>query len=170
MLNSNRKEEAMNDRMRDPVCGMQVDQDSFAIEYMEIHYAFCSQQCLDRFKATPHLYIGVPGEKAPKQQGMEEIKRRRFRLQPALTDAQASTLIQELKGMMGIKHIAITEDTVSITYDLLQATAEQIEVRIGQIGLHLDAGLGERLQRDFVHYLEECEVSNLEVTAHKGHH
>lgn len=160
----------MNDRMVDPVCGMQVDQDSFAIEHMEIHYAFCSQQCLDRFKTTPHLYIGVPGEKAPKQQGVEVIKRRRFRLEPALTDAQASTLIQELKAMMGIKHIAITEDGISITYDLLQATAEQIEARIGQIGMHLGAGWGERLQRGFVHYLEECEVGNLEVTAHKEHH
>ncbi len=160
----------MNDRMVDPVCGMQVEQEAFAIEHMDIHYAFCSQQCLDRFNATPHLYIGVPGEKALKQQGMEVIKRRRFRLEPALTDAQASTLIQELKAMMGIKHIAITEDSISITYDLLQATAEQIEARIGQIGVDLGTGWGERLQRGFVHYLEECEVGNLEVTAHKGHH
>lgn len=151
----------------DPVCGMQVSSNTLTIEYLGADYFFCSQQCLDRFQANPHLYIGVPGEPAPKQKGMKVIKRRRFRLEQALTDAEASTLIQELSAMMGIKHIAITGNTVAISYDLLQATAEQIEARMGHIGMHLGAGLGERLQRGFVHYLEECEVGNLEVTPPK---
>lgn len=159
----------MSDSTKDPVCGMQVSRDSFAMEYLGMQYAFCSQQCQDRFKANPHLYIGVPGEKAPKQKGMEVIKRRHFRLEQALTDAEAVILAEELGAMMGIRHIEISGDTVDITYDLLLVTAEQIETRIGQTGMHLGTGLGERLQRGFVHNSEEIEVDSLEVRPHPVH-
>lgn len=159
----------MNDSTSDPVCGMQVSRDSFAMEHLGIHYAFCSQQCQDRFKANPHLYVGVPGEKAPRQKGMEIIKRRRFRLEQPLTDAEAATLVEALGVMMGIKHIAVAGDAVAITYDLLQATAEQIETRIGQVGMRLGAGWAERLQRGFVHNFEEFEVGNLEVHSRHWH-
>lgn len=50
-----------------------------------------------------------------------------------------------------------------IVYDLLQATAEQIEEKLAEIGIQLGEGLAERLRRAFVHYEEECEVGNLEV-------
>ena len=54
-------------------------------------------------------------------------------------------------------------DSVLITYDLLQATAEQIEEKLGEIGVQLGEGFAERLRRAFVHYEEECEIGNLEV-------
>src|SRR3569832_1883039 len=73
------QEEIMDDTIEDPVCGMQVSRDSFAIEHLGIHYAFCSQQCQDRFEANPHLYIGVPGEQAPKREGRGGGGRRRGR-------------------------------------------------------------------------------------------
>ena len=160
----------MDDTIEDPVCGMQVSRDSFAIEHLGIHYAFCSQQCQDRFEANPHLYIGVPGEQAPKQKGLEIVKQRRFRLEQPLTNEEAAILVKELGAMMGIRSMEVTGDTISITYDLLQATAEQIEVRIGEVGGLLGTGWAERLQRGFVHYVEECEAGNLEVTPHRGHH
>lgn len=160
----------MDDTIEDPVCGMQVSRDSFAIEHQGIHYAFCSQQCQDRFKANPHLYIGVPGRQAPKQKGLQVIKQRCFRMEQPLTDEEAAILVKELGAMMGIKSMEVTGDTISITYDLLQATAEQIEARIGEVGGLLGTGWAERLQRGFVHYTEECEVGNLEVTPHRGHH
>ncbi|HUW28638.1 MAG TPA: hypothetical protein VMV97_08505 [Sulfuriferula sp.] len=59
------------------------------MEHLGIHYAFCSLQCRDRFKANPRIYVGIPGEKVPKQKGMEIIKRWRFCLEQALTDAEA---------------------------------------------------------------------------------
>lgn len=164
-----RQGKVMNESTRDPVCGMQVSRDSFAMEHLDIHYAFCSQQCQDRFKANPHLYIGVPGEKAPKQKGVEIIKRRSFRLEQALTDAEASILEEALGAMMGIKHMAVAGDTVAITYDLLQTTAEQIEARIGQVGMRLGTGWAERLQRGFVHNFEEIEVRSLEVHSRHWH-
>lgn len=67
---------------------------------------------------------------------------------------------------MGIKHLEVTNDTIAISYDLLQAIAEQIEARIEQIGRLLETEWAERLQRGFVHYVEEFEVGNLEVTPH----
>ncbi|MHB1214757.1 MAG: YHS domain-containing protein [Thiobacillus sp.] len=153
----------MDARSIDPVCGMRVSPDSFAIEHLGIRYAFCSQQCQDRFKAHPHLYIGVPGEEAPRQKGMSVIKQRRFRLDQPLTDTEATSLMDELGDMMGIEHVDVAGDTIAITYDLLQATAEQIEERIGQTGAGLDTGLGARLQRGFIHNFEEIEVRSLEV-------
>ena len=36
--------------------------------------------------------------------------------------------------------------------------------------MRLGSGWAERLQRGFVHYSEECEVGNLEVTPHPGHY
>jgi len=154
----------------DPVCGMRVDAEALQATHEGIKFAFCSEQCRQRFLANPHLYIGVPGEKAPRQKGAEVIKRRRFRLDGPLSGADATLLKEGLEAMMGIKEVQVVEDTVAITYDLLQATAEQIEARIGEIGLHLESGWGERLQRGFIHYFEECEVENLEVAPRRGCH
>lgn len=160
----------MTDSKKDPVCGMQIDRAVFVMEHLGIAYAFCSQQCQDRFRTNPHLYIGIPGEKAPKQQGVEVIKQRHFRLEQPLTTDEAAIVQDGLGALMGIKRIEVAGDTISIAYDLLQATAEQIEQRIGQLGVSLGASLAERLQRGFIHYFEECEIGNLEVTPKSGHH
>ena len=51
----------MSAMVKDPVCGMDVDPAQFETTYEGLHYAFCSEQCRQRFAANPHLYIGVPG-------------------------------------------------------------------------------------------------------------
>ncbi|MFA5170057.1 MAG: YHS domain-containing protein [Sulfuriferula sp.] len=153
----------MDNSIKDPVCGMQVNPDSFATDYLGMHYAFCSEQCWDRFKANPHLYVGVPGEEAPRQKGMEVIKQRHFHLDQKLIDAEAALLEEQLSAMMGIKHIEVAGDTIDITYDLLLVTAEQIETCVGQTGMRLGTGLGERLQRGFIHDFEEIEIDSMEV-------
>jgi YHS domain-containing protein len=160
----------MDDNVKDPVCGMQVSRDSFAMEHLGIHYAFCSQRCQDRFTANPHLYIGLPGQKAPVQRGMESIKRRRFVLEQPLTAAEAASLAEALGSLMGIRHTDVAGNAVTITYDLLQTTADQIAARMGEIGLNMGAGWAERLQRGFINYLEECELDSLEVAPRRGHH
>ncbi len=72
--------------------------------------------------------------------------------------------------MMGVKAIEIQDDKkVTITYDLLQATANQLEAKMGNVGAKLGEGWSERLRRSFVHYIEECEVENLEVHPRHGH-
>jgi YHS domain-containing protein len=150
--------------MRDPVCGMMVHTLDHVVDYKGIHFAFCSEQCKERFLANPHLYIGKPGgQPAPRQEGKEAIKKRRLHLAQPLTSNDIKTLTSELQAMMGIKQVHAHGDRVEIVYDLLQATAGQIETRLGDIGLQLGEGWAERLKRAFIHYEEECEVENLEV-------
>ena len=156
--------------VRDPVCGMSVSPTQFETIFEGIHYAFCSEQCRERFVANPHLYIGMPGEKAPKQKGVELFKQRRFQLDAPLTLQDAAILAEALGAMMGVKAIEIQGDvTVTITYDLLQTTASQLEAKMVEVGAQLGDGWSERLRRSFVHYIEECEVENLEVHPRHGH-
>lgn len=156
--------------VRDPVCGMNVPPTQFEMIFEGIHYAFCSAQCRERFVANPHLYIGMPGEKSPKQKGVVLFKQRRFQLDAPLTSQDAAILAESLGAMMGVKAIEIQGDvTVTITYDLLQTTASQLEAKMVEVGAKLGEGWSERLRRSFVHYIEECEVENLEVHPRHGH-
>ena len=154
----------------DVVCGMQVEADNNQLTYLGVSYSFCSKQCQERFQANPHLYIGMPGQKAPKQEGLSVIKQRRLRLAQPLTPNQAKMLSDALQTMMGIQSVSVEGDCVVIIYDLLQATAEQVEGKLAEIGVQLGEGLAERLRRAFVHYEEECEVGNLEVHENKHTH
>jgi len=153
---------------------MLVSPNQNAINYQGMDFAFCSQQCKDRFLANPHLYIGMPGERAPKQAGQEVIKRRRLRLDEPLSESAAQRVSEHLRAMMGVYAVDIVADELTITYDLLQATAEQIEATLQQAGAQLGGGWGEKLRRAFVHYLEEAEVASREVQpgshGHGGHH
>jgi hypothetical protein len=125
-------------------------------------------------RANPHLYIGVPGERAPKQTGQEVIRRRRLKLEMPLADADMQRAREHLLAMMGVYSVDIDADKLVIAYDLLQATAAQIEATLQQAGVHLSEGWPNRLRRAFVHYLEETEVASREVRpgpdGHGGHH
>jgi len=156
--------------IRDPVCGMQVESEQYTIEYLQMHYAFCSRQCQERFRENPHLYVGLPGQKSPKQEGREVIKQRRMRLALPLSSAQEDEVVQALSDMMGIKAATASGDLIELTYDLLQATAEEIESKLEEVGVRLGEGWAERLRRAFVHYEEECEIGNLEVHEKIGVH
>lgn len=153
---------------KDVVCGMQVEADKNQLSYLGVSYSFCSRQCRERFQDNPHLYIGMPGQKAPKQDGLSVFKQRSLRLAQPLTPSQAKMLSDALQTMMGIQSVSVEGDCVVIMYDLLQATAEQIEKKLAEIGVQLGEGLAEHLRRAFVHYEEECEVGSLEV--HQGTH
>ena len=63
-------------KVKDVVCEMMVDPGSYPAHYQGCDYAFCSEQCLERFEAHPHLYVGTPGQPAPKQQGLVVLKQR----------------------------------------------------------------------------------------------
>lgn len=163
-----------SEKVKDPVCQMLVSPDQNTINYQGMDFAFCSPQCKERFLANPHLYIGVPGEKAPKQAGEVVVKRRRMCLEEPLSATAAKQVTAHLLAMMGVYSVEIAGEGLTITYDLLQATAAQIEAALQQAGAHLGGGWGERLHRAFVHYLEETEVANRELQpgshGHGGHH
>lgn len=149
--------------VKDYVCGMQVSYGDNQLMYRGMAFSFCSKQCRERFEANPRLYIGLPGQKAPKQEGLSVIKQRRLHLAQPLSSDQAKTLSDALQSMMGIQSISAEGDKVVIAYDLLEVTEEQIEKKLAEIGVQLGEGLAERLRRAFVHYEEECELGNLEV-------
>lgn len=149
--------------VKDHVCGMEVDSDNNQLTYLGVSYSFCSKQCQERFQANPRLYVGMPGQKAPKQEGLTVIKQRRMRLAQPLSSSEEKTLIDALQAMMGIQSVSAEGNSVAIEYDLLQATAEQIEEKLAEVGMQLGGGLAERLRRAFVHYEEEHEIGNLEV-------
>lgn len=157
--------------VKDVVCGMQVEEGTRQIEYRGEKYSFCSQQCHDRFQSNPRLYIGVPGQQAPRHAGLEVMKRRRMRLSQPLSSSQAEMLAESLQAMRGVLSVSIEDDRVSIEYDLLLVTAEQLEQKLAEIGIQLGTGWSDRLLRTVTHYEEGCEIGNLEVdpkqTGHK---
>jgi len=157
-------------KVRDPVCDMMVDPRELSIVHLGMPFSFCSEQCRQRFLNNPDLYIGSAGYKAPKQQGMEVLKRRHLRLSAPLPTDTEARLIERIQSMMGIKHVDVDGDIVDITYDLLEATEAQIEEAIAQAGAALGQGLARRLSRAFVHYLEETEIENLEAKPASHHH
>lgn len=86
--------------IHDPVCGMQVESDHYTIDYLQMHYAFCSRQCQERFLENPHLYVGLPGQKSPKQEGSEVFKLRRLRLAQPQSSAQEDEVVQALRDAL----------------------------------------------------------------------
>ncbi len=148
---------------KDPVCGMQIVSHEHVMKYLDSSYAFCSAQCRDRFVANPHLYAGLPGQKAPKQEGLTLLKSRLLRVAEPLTQSQSDSLTEALQGMMGIMSVQVNGDEIGVSYDLMQATAEQIETKMEEIGMQLGEGWSQRLRRAFVNYEEELEVGSLEV-------
>ncbi|HFD79671.1 MAG TPA: YHS domain-containing protein [Gammaproteobacteria bacterium] len=156
--------------LRDPVCEMMVDPGQLAVDYRGRRYAFCSEQCRQRFLANPELYVGLAGHKAPKQEGKKVWKRRRLRLSEPLTPESRMRLAEQLESMMGIKGVDIEDQTIDITYDLLEATEAQIEQAIAGSGAELGQGLATRLSRAFVQYLEETEIESLAATPPTQHH
>tara|TARA_R110002049_G_scaffold83922_1_gene213541 strand:- start:759 stop:1277 length:519 start_codon:yes stop_codon:yes gene_type:complete len=153
----------MTERVKDVVCGMEVDAASFAHDYAGSRYAFCSAQCRDRFLSHPHLFIGLHGRPAPKQEGRSVLKQRSFELNAPLAPEQAHTVIEHVKTLMGIEAVEAEASRVRITYDLLQVSAEDIESALVAAGAKLGVGWASALKRGFVHFTEECEVGNLEV-------
>jgi YHS domain-containing protein len=148
---------------------MVVANDEIAVDFEGVHYAFCSEQCRERFQMNPRLYIGYPGSKAPKQKGEIVRKTRRLKLGEALPRDLADKVHESLHAMMGIDLVEIDGDTLYVTYDLLQATEAQIERELTRLGIPLDADWKERLRRSFARILEDNEIDSREV-APPGHH
>ena len=145
----------MNEIVKDPVCHMEVVSASFTTEYAGDHYAFCSAQCMERFLASPHLYIGFPGRNAPAQEGKEVIKRHRFMLSAPLDATQAEQVKRALLEMRGMHEVSIEGKKIEIQYDLIIVTAEQIADKLASIGAELGEGWIDHLKLAFINNLEE---------------
>lgn len=157
-----------SDRMECPVCGMTVEAHEYGIVYLQMRIDFCSEQCKARFLAHPHLYIGYPGQPAPKQEGHILLKRRRIHLAHPLS-AEGAALVRELLcGLMGVYEAAASGDTIEVTYDLLQVSLEELEKALTEAGVRLGGHWAESLRRALLHESEEVEIEAREVT--RPHH
>ena len=108
---------------RDPVCAMMVDEGALQVLHRGVGYAFCSQQCRERFVSAPGLYVGRK-LLAPKQKGMEMIKCRRMVLGVPLTQAQFVELNDALLSMMGVTAVRSAEPMADSGLDLRRTKSE----------------------------------------------
>lgn len=163
----------MNDSVKlfghDPVCLMDVQSDEYSTTYQSHQYVFCSEQCQQRFKTNPHLYVGSPGHKAPKYEIGKLSKKRSLKLMGEISKQQTSEIVQTLKMLMGVEDVYIENNCVHITYDLLQLTQEQIENKIRALN-NIDDAWFEGIKRICTHYKEASELANLEQVTHKHCH
>ncbi|BCO32122.1 hypothetical protein TspCOW1_22250 [Thiohalobacter sp. COW1] len=164
----------VEDQIRDVVCGMWVSPVSYPLEFRGMHFAFCSEECRERFQDNPGLFIGNPGEPAAKHSDEAWRKSRRIHLGKPLDQHQAEQVINRLNGLMSVTARRPKTDVLEVDYDLMQITARQIEGALEAAGVDLGGGWGERLKRSFVHLLEETESASREVepmggSAHSGH-
>jgi hypothetical protein len=143
---------------------MEVDSGHYALIHRQMEFAFCSEQCRACFLAHPHLYIGYPGVKAPKQDGKSVLKRRRLRLTRPLSGEGAAIVEEVLCGLMDVAQVSIAGEVIEITYDLLQVSAAEIKAALTGAGVRLGVGWTERLKRAFAHEAEEWEIEGLEVS------
>lgn len=141
-----------------PVCDMEVLSSSISAEHYGILYFFCSDQCRENFISRSSLYVG---DKSQKKLGKQEIKKRSFTLDKPVSKSNTQALESMLTGMMGVHDVLIADAKISITYDLLQVTALQIEKELERSGNRLGIGWGGRLKRGWVHYTEENELEIL---------
>lgn len=162
---------ATNKSIYCPVCRMDVDtESSITSKFQGMSYHFCSEQCLQRFTTNPGLYIGSRGLPSAKQRGENIFVQRTLRLSSRIPEDIASGITAELHTMMGIKKVNIEGDKIVITYDLLEATAKQIESVLEKTGNKVSAGFGESLKRAFIHYIEETILDNLEHNSSSHSH
>jgi len=144
-----------------PVCGMDTPSHEITTEHNGICYHFCSQQCLENFSKHPALYLSI---KSPKREGKSVIKRRSFVLDTPVPDAGTKSFESVISEMMGVREVVISGEKVSVTYDLLEVTAEQIEQVLEKAGAKLGTGWASRLKRGWVQYKEENEIGILAST------
>lgn len=162
------------DEIRDVVCDMWVSPDAYPLQFRGMHFAFCSEECRERFRDNPGLFIGKPGEPAAKQSGEVWRKSRRIHLGKPLDQRQADQIMNRLNALMSVTAIWPGAGVLEVRYDLIQITSRQIEGALEAAGADLGGGWGDSLKRSFVHLLEETQSASREVeplggSGHSGH-
>jgi hypothetical protein len=93
----------------------------------------------------------------------DRYKHRRIPFNALYPDAgqvqRASLFLADVPGVIEAK--PASEILLSVSYDLLQITLEEIEEALKELGLHLDNNLMYRVKRALYHYTEETFRANL---------
>lgn len=141
-----------------PVCDMDAKDSTIIAGHTGIEYHFCSRQCRENFLARPTLYVG---KQSAMLAGKAIIKRRTFLLDCTVEKAVEQQLINVLQKMMGVGEVQINGREIAVSYNLLEATAEQLERAISDAGAALGSGWAARLKHGWMYYTEENELDNL---------
>jgi len=144
-----------------PVCGMATADSEITARQHGLTYHLCSVQCQENFTSHPEFYLGVD---AKDHQRKRVIKKRSFTLDVLLAETEQQKTEQALLHMMGVQTAHVSRSKISVTYNLLEATAMQIEQLLEQEGVKQGAGWAARLKCAWVHYTEETELDNLDDT------
>lgn len=152
-----------DEKRKCPICGMEVDHSENGILYQQMHFAFCSGQCEARFLAHPHLYIGYPGQPAPKQEGQVVLKRRRLHLAHPLSVVDAVVVQEVLGKLMGVNAVTASDDSIEVTYDLLQVGLKELEAALSGAGVRLGGDWVRRLHYALTHESEEWQLESREA-------
>lgn len=119
--------------LEDPVCGMSVDSDDISADYQGTRYAFCSEQCRERFQENPKLYTDAE-DSASEPDQLDIYEYRVLKLADTLPIIIADRLIADVREMMGIQYIEVYDNEIEISFDPKQATESQIEAAIALSG------------------------------------
>ena len=152
-----------------PVCTMTDMASPLKLNFEGINYFFCSSQCISRFKAHPHLYVGTPqlGESV-KQKHVQKLKKRRIYLNENINDEFKKTIDDSLKALMGVKEVSINNQDLLVIYDLLEVSLDTIEKNIEASTAKLRKTLFDSIKRGIIHYSEDCELENLAHLSKEG--
>ncbi|MFV1973698.1 MAG: YHS domain-containing protein [Thiohalobacterales bacterium] len=145
--------------LEDLVCGMSVGTDEISADYQGNHYAFCSEQCRERFQGNPQRYTD-PESNAPEPGKRDYYAYRTLKLAETLPLDVAERLTEHVRALMGIQYIEIYDDEIEMSYDPNQVTESQIETAI----CHSGEGMGEEwtavLDRVFIYATNGSPVRN----------
>jgi YHS domain-containing protein len=152
-----------------PVCSMTKLDKSTLMSFRGVEYLFCSAQCQDRFREHPNLYVGDPRHgRSEKQKGTSEYKVRRIVLNNKLEKVEQRKLNQKLSELMGVVAVNIGSNEIKVKYDLIQIDLSKVEeVIISEIS-QTDTKITNSIRRAYIHYIEECEIENLEHLTKDG--
>tara|TARA_R110002072_G_scaffold97528_1_gene214445 strand:+ start:1183 stop:1677 length:495 start_codon:yes stop_codon:yes gene_type:complete len=145
-----------------PVCAMADMSCPSKYNFEGVNYFFCSSQCMNRFKAHPHLYVGTPQlGKSVKQRHEVVLKKRRIYLNEKIDDALEKALVESLQALMGVKEVSFNMQELFVSYDLLEVSLDVIEKNIEASAAKLRKTLLDTIKRELIHYSEDCELENL---------
>lgn len=152
-----------------PVCTMTGMTNPLKFTFEGIHYFFCSSQCISRFRAHPHLYVGNPQfGKSVKQKHLQILKKRRIYLNETIGEELKKIMNESLIALMGVKEISINNQELFVTYDLLEVSLDSIEKNIENSAANLRKTLFDSIKRGIIHYSEDCELENLAHLSKEG--
>ena len=96
---------------------------------------------------------------------MEILKTRKFKLS-SVTDDQTDQIEQIFSGRDGIKEVQFNSNNkvLKMTYNLESIMLKKIEQLLYNEGIHIDAGFGQKIKRNWQHFTEQNELDNLHVS------